>query len=263
MPPVGFSYPDRTYTVGLARYVSTDPLRASVGAYAYSADPLEHPDYSGDAPVGATPAAFMAELYSADASGEDLSKLPTISEASHESSSLTRPAAQFNRPPTVSTAPRPSPLARRYMSDYSVIHAKAAAAVEDLLSNLRGSQFTVSDRYLRQMAGHEPIDSVEAVIGDSPDGSREARNRRPRRRARRPVDLRRLVLQKTVGLPTIDRGGLDRPGDAWRSVEQEATRREAIVNAPPSPWRVAGASFLGVGVFISVGYLIMQQFGLL
>lgn len=265
LPSGGFLYPDRMYQTDTARYVSTDPLRASVSGYAYSAAPLEHPDYSGDAPVGANPAALVSALYYADSAGENLSILSTISEASLETSSLTRSAAAADRPVTVSTASRPSPLARRYMSEHSIIHdAKAAVAVEDLISNLRGTEFKVSDRYLRQLVGHEPIDSAEAVLGESPDGDRRSRARR-----RHPNGHRLLSRQNAVGLPKItevlptsDRVGLERPGDAWRRAEAEAVRREGIVNAHTSNWTVAGTSLIGAGLFIGAGYLILNNLGL-
>ncbi len=265
LPSGGFLYPDRMYRSAQARYVSTDPLMASVSPYAYSADPLEHPDYSGGAPVGANPAALVSALYYADSAGENLSILSTISEASLETSSLTRSAAAADRPVTVSTASRPSPLARRYTSEHSIIHdAKAAVAVEDLISNLRGTEFKVSDRYLRQLVGHEPIDSAEAVLGESPDGDRRSRARR-----RHPNGHRLLSRQNAVGLPKItevlptpDRVGLERPGDAWRRAEAEAVRREGIVNAHTSNWTVAGTSLIGAGLFIGAGYLILNNLGL-
>ncbi len=268
LPSGGFLYPDRMYQTDKARYVSTDPLWASVSGYAYSAAPLEHPDYSGSAPVGANPAALVSALYYADSAGENLSILSTISEASLETSSLTRSAAAADRPVTVSTASRPSPLARRYMSEHSIIHdAKAAVAVEDLISNLRGTEFKVSDRYLRQLVGHEPIDSAEAVLGESPDGDRRSRARR--RHAHHPNGHRLLSRQNAVGLPKItevlptpDRIGLDRPGDAWRRAEAEAVRREGIVNAHTSNWTVAGTSLIGAGLFIGAGYLILNNLGL-
>ena len=265
LPSGGVLYPDRMYRPAQARYVSTDPLRASVSPYAYSAAPLEHPDYSGGAPVGANPAALVSALYYADSAGENLSILSTISEASLETSSLTRSAAAADRPVTVSTASRPSPLARRYMSEHSIIHdAKAAVAVEDLISNLRGTEFKVSDRYLRQLVGHEPVDSAEAVLGESPDGDRRSRARR-----RHPNGHRLLSRQNAVGLPKItevlptpDRVGLERPGDAWRRAEAEAVRREGIVNAHTSNWTVAGTSLIGAGLFIGAGYLILNNLGL-
>ena len=270
LAPVGFLYPDRVYQAGQARYGRTDPLWASVSGYAYSAAPMEHPDYSGDAPVGATPAALVSALYYADSAGENLSILSTISEASVETSLMTRSAAAAERPVTVSTASRPSPLARRYMSEYSIIHdAKAAVAVEDLISNLRGTEFRVSDRYLRQLVGHEPIDSAEALTGDSPDGERKPRNRRPRNRLHHPNGHRLLSRQNAAGLPKItevlptsDRVGLERPGDAWRRAEAEAVRREGIVNAHTSAWMVAGTSLVGAGLFIGSGYLIVNNLGL-
>ncbi len=270
LPPVGFSYPERTYAVGSARYVRTDPLMASVSPYGYFANPLEHPDYSGDAPVGATPAALVSALYYADSAGENLSILSTISEASLENSSITRSAAAVDRPVTVSTASQPSPLARRYMSEHSIIHdAKAAVAVEDLISNLRGTEFRVSDRYLRQLVGHEPIDSPDALAGESPDGERKPRNRRTRSHLHHPNGHRLLSRQNAVGLPKItevlptsDRIGLHRPGDSWRRAEAEAARREGIVNAHTSTWMVAGTSLVGAGLFIGAGYLIVNNLGL-
>ena len=270
LPSGGCLYPDRMYGPAQARYVSTDPLLASVSPYAYSADPLEHPDYSGGAPVGANPAALVSALYYADSAGENLSILSTISEASLETSSMTRSAAAADRPVTVSTASRPSPLARRYMSEHSIIHdAKAAVAVEDLISNLRGTEFKVSDRYLRQLVGHEPIDSAEGVLGESPDGDRGPRTRRRHAHLHHPNGHRLLSRQNAVGLPKItevlptpDRIGLERPGDAWRRAEAEAVRREGIVNAHTSNWTVAGTSLIGAGLFIGAGYLILNNLGL-
>ncbi|WP_419630424.1 hypothetical protein [Thiolapillus sp.] len=270
LAPVGFLYPDRVYQASQARYVRTDPLWASVSGYAYSPAPLEHPDYSGDAPVGANPAALVSALYYADSAGENLSILSTISEASVETSMMTRSAAAVDRPVTVSTASRPSPLARRYMSEYSIIHdAKAAVAVEDLISNLRGTEFKVSDRYLRQLVGHEPVDSAEAMLGESPDGERGSRTRRRHAHAHHPNGHRLLTRQNAVGLPKItevlptsDRVGLERPGDAWRRAEAEAARREGIVRAHTSSWMVAGTSMVAGGLVLGAGYLIVHQLGL-
>ncbi|WP_419636560.1 hypothetical protein [Thiolapillus sp.] len=270
LPSGGFLYPDRVYQASQARYDRTDPLWASVSGYAYSPAPLEHPDYSGDAPVGATPAALVSQLYYASSAGENLSILSTISEASVETSLMTRSAAAADRPVTVSTAAHPSPLARRYMSEYSIIHdAKAAVAVEDLITNLRGTEFKVSDRYLRQLVGHEPVDSAEAVLGESPDGDRKSRARRRHAHAHHPNGHRLLTRQNAVGLPKItevlptsDRVGLERPGDAWRRAEAEAARREGIVRAHTSSWMVAGTSLVAGGLVLGAGYLIVHQMGL-
>ena len=183
---------------------------------------------------------------------------------------MTRSAAAVDRPVTVSTASHPSPLARRYMSEYSIIHdAKAAVAVEDLITNLRGTEFKVSDRYLRQLVGHEPVDSAEALRGESPDGERKPRTRRRHAHAHHPNGHRLLTRQNAVGLPKItevlptsDRIGLERPGDAWRRAEAEAARREGIVRAHTSPWMVAGTSLVAGGLVLGAGYLIVHQLGL-
>ncbi len=269
LPSGGFLYPDRMYQADQARYARTDPLRASASLYAYASDPLGDPDYSGDAPVGvgASTAVNVAALYRADSVAEDLVTLSTISEATLERSEVTRSTAAAARV-TASTRQMPSPLARRYMPDDSVrFDAEAAVRVENLLSGLP-NRVTVSDHFLRQYVGHEPIDSAAAQMDDLPDGDREGRNRILRRtyNGHPPLARQDAILLASLGgqpLPTSDKIGLQMPGDSWRRrAERGAENGEAIVRNYKSTWLVAGTSLVGASIVIGAGYIIMRSFGL-
>jgi len=267
LPPVGFVYPDRSYGTADGRFTAPDPLRASVSPYVVDPDPLGHPDYSGAAPVGVGPASAIAALYyDASSEAEDISRLSTISEATLETSNASRSCIACTRV-TMSTRDRPSPLARRYLSDYSVIHdAKAAVAAENLIGHLPAN-FSVSDHYLRQYIGHEPIDSLEAALNESPDGSREVRNRMPRRtvNSHRPLERQNAILPpKLAGvLPTSDTLPLDRPGDSWRSAEAKAADRERRIRRASAPWLTAGTSLVGAGLILGSGYMLLRGLGVL
>ncbi len=132
------------YHIDQARYYSTDPLRASVSAYAGAPDPLVRPDYTGAAPnkPGASTATALdaAVAHHAEASGENLAQLATTSEASLEGSSRTGSTVAAS-PVTVSTRQTPSPFAQRYLSDNSVRHDPVVAQIEgDLMKRMTATE---------------------------------------------------------------------------------------------------------------------------
>ncbi len=162
LPSGGFLYPERSYHIDQARYYSTDPRRTSVSAYAGAPDPLVRPDYTGAAPdkPGASTATALdaAVAHHAEASGENLAQLATTSEASLEGSSRTGSTVAAS-PVTVSTRQKPSPFAQRYLSDNSVRNdPDAAKTVKCLIWNC-SINFQISDDFLRDWTGHDPIES--------------------------------------------------------------------------------------------------------
>ena len=135
-----------------------------MSAYAGAPDPLVRPDYTGAAPdkpgVSTATALDAAVDHHAEASGENLAQLATTSEASLEGSSRTGSTVAAS-PVTVSTHQKPSPFARRYLSDYS-FRGDSAKAVKSLIRNLP-DKVSVSDYFLRNWIGRDPIDSIESV----------------------------------------------------------------------------------------------------
>ena len=150
------------YHIDQARYYSTDPLRASVSAYAGASDPLVRPDYTGAAPdkpgVSTSITVDAAVAHHAEASGENLAQLATTSEASLEGSSRTASTVAASQV-TVSTREKPSPFAQRYLSYRSFRNNPVGARAAKALIWSCPINGQITDDALRNWVGRDPLES--------------------------------------------------------------------------------------------------------
>ena len=253
--------------MGQARYYSTDPRRASVSGYAGASDPLVHPDYTGASPIkpGANNTAVDAAVaHHAEASGENLAQLATISEASLEESWRTRSTVAASRV-TMSTRQKPSPFAQRYLSEYAVRYDPSGAkAIKILIRNLP-DKFSVSDFFLRGWIGRDPIDPIDPIypvdsvgsvhmlsVSDSSDSS-DSSDEEVRRRRIPPNGHQPLARQNAMAPPKLGRllplppdmmpmePGMERLGARRRSILYRRTE-SVFQNIVPGISRAFGLS---------------------
>lgn len=260
-------YPDRA--ADAVRFLSADPAHASVSAYTIRANPMAMPDYSGAAPtpppgtIGAEVQLYLphpgADMLSGS-HGEDLSSLSTISEASHESRQAAGSTATAHV--TSSTRQKPSPFAERYLSDFSVKHDAAAAAIVEEIFATMPDRVTMSDYYLRQRVGHDPIDGAPPRAAFRDVVTRERRSRIPRRTVRphKPLERSDALIPPELQKPKHP-PGYDELEARWQAYVDAQAQRDAVVRGYSGNGMTAVASLFGAGLLIGGGYMILNGLG--